>query len=368
MDRAALRIIDANANRASEGARVLEDAARLGLGDTALAARCKALRHGLRAALSGIDGTELLASRDTPRDVGTRMTGAMEGERAGMAEVCSAAGNRMAEALRVLEETVKLVGNGGGLAAGAIKALRYEGYELEKHIVLAVSRPRRQWPLCVLITEALCTKLGWEEVAQRAIRGGADCVQLREKELAGREVLARARRLVEIAAETQVGGNPARLRADVIINDRPDIAVMSGAAGVHLGQEDVGIADARQVLGARMLVGVSTSRLEEAQRAFAEGADYIGLGPMFASTTKAKPRLAGPEYLREFLEWDRARTRDIGGEPLPHLAISGIDPARAGHLASAGCAGVAVSSEVCSSAEPERVCAAIVQAMREHQA
>jgi thiamine-phosphate pyrophosphorylase len=368
MDRAALRIIDANANRASEGARVLEDAARLGMGDAALAARCKALRHGLRAALSGIDGLELLVSRDTPRDVGTRMTGAMEGERAGMAEVCSAAGKRMGEALRVLEETVKLVGNGGGVAAGAIKALRYEGYELEKRIVLAVSRPRRQWRLCVLITEALCTKLGWDEVAQRAIRGGADCVQLREKELAGREVLARARWLVEIAAETQVGGNPARLRADVIINDRPDIAVMSGAAGVHLGQEDVGVEDARQVLGARMLVGVSTSRLEEAQRAFAEGADYIGLGPMFASTTKAKPRLAGPEYLHEFLEWDRARTRNIGGEPLPHLAISGIDPARAGHLASAGCAGVAVSSEVCSSAEPERVCAAIVQAMREHQA
>lgn len=369
MDRAALRIIDANANRASEGARVLEDAARLGLGDAALAARCKALRHGLRGALSGIDGMELLASRDTPRDVGTTMTGAMEGERAQMAEVCSAAGKRMAEALRVLEETVKLLGAGGGAGgAAAIKALRYEGYELEKRIVLAVSRPRRQWRLCVLITGALCTKLGWDEVAQRAIRGGADCVQLREKELAGREVLARARRLVEIAAETSGPEGEDGRRAEVIINDRPDIAVMAGAAGVHLGQEDVGVEDARQVLGARMLVGVSTSRLEEAQRALAEGADYIGLGPMFASTTKAKPRLAGPEYLREFLEWDRARTRDTGGEPLPHLAISGIDPARAGHLASAGCAGVAVSSEVCSSAEPERVCAAIVQAMREHQA
>ncbi len=340
---------------------MLEDAARLGLGDGALAARCKALRHGLRAALSGIDGMELLASRDTPGDVGTGMTGAMEGDRAGMAEVCSAAGKRMGEALRVLEEMLKLVPGG---AAGAIKGLRYEGYELERRVVLGVSRPRRQWRLCVLITESLCTQLGWEEVAQRAIRGGADCVQLREKDLPGKDLLLRARRLVQIAAKTAGPEGEGSVRADVIINDRPDIAVMAGAAGVHLGQEDVPVADARRVIGARMLVGVSTSRLEEAQRAFAEGADYVGLGPMFASTTKMKPQIAGPEYLRAFLEWDRARMRDIGGEPLPHLAISGLDVARAGLLASAGCAGVAVSSEVCSSAEPERVCAEMVRAMR----
>jgi thiamine-phosphate pyrophosphorylase len=253
---------------------------------------------------------------------------------------------------------------GGGDSAGTIKSLRYEGYELEKRIVLAVGRPRRQWRLCVLITESLCTHHRWDEVARAAIRGGADCLQLREKEMPGGRLLDRARELVAIAAaEARPGGSC----VDVIINDRVDIAAMSGATGVHLGQEDVGVEAARRVLGARTIVGVSTSRLEEAQRAFEEGADYVGLGPMFASETKRKDRLAGCEYLRELVEWDLARVRAVGGEPLPHLAISGIDAARAGQLASAGCAGVAVSSVVCSAAEPQRVCAAIVDAVLGNQ-
>ena len=370
MDRPTLRIIDANANRASEAARVLEDAARLGLGDAALASRCKALRHSLRSALSGLDSRELLASRDTPGDVGTRMTGATEGERAGLADICAAAGKRLAEALRVLEETLKLVPvaeRGSADTASAIKALRYEGYEMEKRIVLSVSRPRRQWRLCVLITESLCTHLTWDAVARAAIRGGADCLQLREKSLPGGELLIRAEALVQIARETQLGGEPEDARADIIINDRPDIAAIVGASGVHLGQQDLPVEAARRILGARALIGISTSRIDEVQRAFAAGADYIGLGPMFASATKPKERLAGPEYLREFLEWDRSRVREAGGTapPLPHLAISGIDASRAGQLASAGCEGVAVSSVVCSSAEPERVCAAIARTMKD---
>ncbi len=360
MDRAVLRMIDANANRASEGARVLEDAARLGLGRADLSARCKSLRHGLRAALAGIAGAELLASRDTPRDVGTGLTGAGETGRADLAGVCTAAAKRLGEALRVLEETLKLSPTGGA-AAGAIKALRYEGYELEKQVVLALSRPRRQWTLCVLITEALCTHHPWEEVARAAIRGGADCLQLREKEMAGRTLLERAKTLVRIAAETP---GPDGGHADVIINDRADIALASDAAGVHIGQTDLPIEAARSVVGPMKLVGVSTSKLEEARKAFEEGADYVGLGPMYPSGTKPKDRLAGIEYLREFVEWNQKRVAEVGGLPFPHVAISGIDASRAGSLASAGCAGVAVSSVVCSSVEPERVCVEIVRAMR----
>lgn len=359
MDSIALRIIDANANRASEAARVLEDAARLGLGIAALAARCKALRHGLREALSSIDNAALLASRDTPGDVGTGLTGTGESNRDGIAGICAAAGKRLGEALRVLEETLKLMPGGQGSAA-KIKSLRYEGYELEKRIVLAVSRPRRQWKLCILITESLCTHVPWDEVTRAAIRGGADCLQLREKTMAAGQLLARARELVQLATET-VGPNDRH--ADVIINDRPDIAAICGAAGVHLGQDDLPLDAARAVLGPRQLIGISTSCIDQAKHAFEAGADYLGLGPMFASQTKKKDRLAGPEYLRAFVEWDRARVQAEGGKPIPHLAISGIDASRAGLLASEGCAGVAVSSVVCSSAEPERVCAEIVRAI-----
>jgi thiamine-phosphate pyrophosphorylase len=362
MDRAALRIIDANANRASEAARVLEDAARFALANTALAARCKAVRHSLRDALSGIGQAELLASRDTPRDVGTPLTGSMESRRASLCEVCTAAGKRLGEALRVLEETVKLAPPDvdGRNSAAAIKALRYEGYELAKQVVLALGRPRRQWKLCVLITESLCTHLRWDEVARAAIRGGAECLQLREKGMPGAQLLERARALVDIAAQAP---SPRGTHADIIINDRADIAVASAAAGVHIGQTDLPVEAARRVVGPSLVVGVSTSRLVEAQRALEDGADYVGLGPMFASATKQKDRLAGAAYLREFLQWDRARRAGTGAEPMPHLAISGIDASRAGLLASEGCAGVAVSSVVCSSAEPERVCAEIVRAL-----
>lgn len=363
MDRATFRIIDANANRASEGVRVLEDAARLGLGNAAMAARCKSLRHALRSALLPVDALERLAARDTPGDVGTRMTGATEHQREDLAGVCTAAAKRAAEALRVLEEMLKTVPQSGATAAASIRMLRYDVYELEKLVVLAASRPRRQWKLCVLITESLCAHLPWEDVARAAIRGGADCLQLREKDMPGCELLARARALVAIAAASPIGGDSA-LRADVIINDHAEVAAAAGAAGVHLGQTDIPVAAARMVLGPQQLVGISTSCIEHARQAFDDGADYVGLGPMFPSATKTKDRLAGIEYLREFLAWDRARVRETGGGPLPHLAISGIDASRAGQLASEGCAGVAVSSVVCSSAWPEKVCAQIVQAMR----
>lgn len=363
MDRSLLRIIDANANRASEAARVLEDSARLGLGDAQLAWRGKEIRHKLRSALSFVDSSSLLAARDTPGDVGTGMTGSTEARRSGLTEICAAAGKRLGEALRVLEETLKAAPIDGPAAAATIKALRYEAYELEKLVVLAVSRPRRQWKLCVLITESLCTHMLWEEVARAAIRGGADCLQLREKMLTGQELFARAKRLVAIAAETPIGNRGADAKADVIINDRADIAGASGAAGVHLGQADLPVTAARAVLGPRQIIGVSTSCIDDARRAFDNGADYVGLGPMFASSTKVKERLAGIEYLREFLAWDNTRTAETGGPPVPYLAISGIDVSRAGQLASAGCAGVAVSSVVCSSTEPERVCSEIVRAM-----
>jgi len=358
MDKAVLRIIDANANRASEAARVLEDAARLGLGDAAVALRCKSLRHALRNAVGGIDSAELHASRDTPGDVGTSMTGEMEGERGSLAEVCIAAGKRLGEALRVLEETLKLL-PGSEICAGRVKALRYEGYELGKHVTLALARPRRQWRLCVILSEVLCN-LSWDEVARAAIRGGADCLQLREKAMPGRQLLARAEALMGIASENT---GPSASRVDIIINDRPDIASMVGAAGVHLGQDDVTVEAARRVLGPRQIVGVSTACIADARRALEDGADYVGLGPMYPSTTKRKAGLAGVEYLRDFRAWDRTRVEGVGGAALPYLAISGIDAMRAGQLASEGCAGVAVSSVVCSSTEPEKVCAAIVRAM-----
>ena len=223
------RIIDANFNRAREALRTLEDIARFHLNNEALVQGAKDLRHRLTGAIASLspamDSLERLAARDTEADVGVALFNAGEFYRPGLREVAHAAVGRLSEALRSLEEAVKCV---SPEAAASIEAIRYAAYTLEKRIVLSMGTGRaRQWRLCVLITESLCKHLPWEMVARAAVAGGADCLQLREKTPDDGELLARAKLMTRIAHE---GG------AAAIINDRPDIALLSGADGVHLGQ------------------------------------------------------------------------------------------------------------------------------------
>jgi len=342
------RIIDANANRAREALRVMEDAARFLLDDRELCALLKGMRHELRSALETIPGGlgRLLAHRDAPGDVGTTVATGAEGERASAREAAVAAGRRLAEALRSIEEHAKALAASD--AAARIEALRYRAYDAERALTLALGAAGERfdgWRLCVLISEDLCTRHDWLTVATGAIEGGADCVQLREKDLPDGALLERARRLAAAAHERG---------AAAVINDRPDIALLAGADGVHLGQEDMTVEDARRIVGFDLIIGVSTAGLEEARTARAAGADYCGVGPMFATTTKRKDRLAGSAYLRDYLEAD---------PPLPpSLAIGGITPQRLGDLAHAAAGrrfGVAVSSAVCGAASPREVCVAM---------
>ncbi len=344
--RSPLRIIDANANRAREALRLLEDLARFSLDDAALSKRAKSIRHGLTAALDSAIGSKsgLVAERDTPGDVGTEISVSSEGERASMESLASAAGSRLGEAMRAIEEVLKLE---SPAYAGAIEKLRYETYELERQLLPRLARPDPFMRVCVLLTESLCTHHSWQRVAELAIEGGADGIQLREKALDDRELLLRARWLVERTRGTRVR---------VIINDRPDIAALAQADGVHLGQNDLAPAEARRIVGPHSLVGVSTSGVEQARRAFDDGADLIGVGPIFASTTKPKPGLGGAQLIRA-----------IESEPTlagrPYLAISGIGAVQARELAREGCRGVAVSSSVCSAVEPDSAVRAILEAL-----
>jgi thiamine-phosphate pyrophosphorylase len=182
----------------------------------------------------------------------------------------------------------------------------------------------------------VCIQMPWHEVVEQAINGGADCIQLREKRLSERELLRRSRQLGEICRPRHVAA---------ILNDRPDIAILAGVDGIHVGQSDLPAAELRRLIGSSMLLGVSTSTIEEARRAARDGADYTGVGPMFTSSTKRKETLSGPQYLREYLADDIASR-------LPHLAISGISLENIGELVASGCKGVAVSSAVCKSGDP----------------
>jgi thiamine-phosphate pyrophosphorylase len=345
------RLIDANLNRAREAARVLEDLARFVLGREDLARRAKTLRHDLASAggALGLDALALAASRDVPGDVGTGLSLPSETTRTGAAHIARANASRLEEALRVLEECAKPASHAATAddAAPPFKRLRYVAYDLARDLLLSLGSPaRRQWRLCVLLTESLCT-LPWEQVAARALEGGADCLQLREKSLPDAELLRRARTLRDLTRANA---------AALVINDRVDLALLADADAVHLGQSDLSPLDARRLAGERLLIGVSTENLDQARAAASAGADLCGLGPMFPTSTKHKPRLAGPEYAAAYLA-DPALAR------VPHLAIGGITPENAGHLAALGVRGIAVSSAVCAAPRPDDACRALRAAL-----
>ena len=340
------RIIDANTNRASEGLRVLEDLARFSLNDEHLSKRLKDLRHQLRSTIGslGLTQADLLVSRDTSGDVGTRINTPQEQDRAdGRAALATAASKRAQEALRVLEESAKALGRDGS----SFESIRYALYDLQRDLTLALSKPSPYWPVCVLITQSLCTHRSPQQVIQDAARAGAGCMQIREKDMDGDELFAHASAMTSIGHEHGLC---------VIINDRVEIAAAVNADGVHLGQHDLPISAARSILGPQKLIGRSCANLDQLREAFAQGADYCGLGPIFPSTTKAKPTLSGIDTLR-------AAINDPELSNAPMLAISGITPGNIAQIASLGFPGVAVSSSVCSTEDPYQACKAMVESM-----
>ncbi len=333
MNGAVLRLLDANANRAREALRVLEDYARFVLDDAALSAALKALRHQLADALRGVLSDAVLW-RDTPGDVGTANKTASELKRQDLAGVVTAAGKRLGEALRSIEEYLKVVSPAD---SPHIEGARYTFYALEQQILRTLRPTAGRFDavrLYVLITESVCHH-PWEHVAEQALLGGADCLQLREKELESGELLRRARLLAQLCR---------RHGALCIINDRPDIALLSNADGVHLGQDDLPAIDARRILGSDKLIGVSTHHVEQARAARRDGADYIGIGPCFVSGTKQRDFVAGLDTVREVVE----------AAALPAVAIAGITEANVDEVLQTGVRAVAVTAAVCAAENPRK--------------
>lgn len=284
MDAATYRILDANLNRAREGSRVLEEYARFVLNDSRASASIKTGRHALAAAAKAFGRDALLAGRDTPGDVGTSISTASESARSDARAVARAASARVSEALRCIEEYGKLVSVD---AARRIEQLRYDHYAIEQELFAVAPRRRRLRTarLHVLLTESLCSG-SWRETAEVVLGAGADAIQLREKSLGDSVLLERAKMLRELTH---------RHDALLVINDRPDIARLACADAVHLGQEDLPVAAARSVAGPTILIGGSAHDLPEIERMLAAGVDYLGVGPMFPSSTKPGMKVSGPE-------------------------------------------------------------------------
>jgi len=339
------RILDANANRAREAMRVAEDAARFALERADLAEAMKRLRHDFRSAMDRLDQRSLVRARDTAGDLGTHLSTEAEGRRDGTADVARAAFKRLTEALRVLEEYGKTL---QAEFAPRIEAIRYRTYDLERRFdeALAPLALLAGGGLCVLLTESLCRR-PYEEVLRGTLAGGAACVQVREKHMSDRLLADRARRVAGAAHEAG---------ALVIVNDRPDLAVLAAADGVHVGQDDLSVREARRIVGPDRLVGLSTHSLEQAWAAAEAGADYIGCGPMYPSGTKPQEIVPGPPLALDV-------TRALG---LPVMAIGGITAARVAEVLDAGATWLAISAAVCGADNPEAATRELVRAIAAH--
>ncbi len=339
------RVLDANANRAREALRVAEEAARFALQRPDLAEALKGTRHDLREALGRLDARRLLLARDTAGDVGTELATDTEARRDGTADVARAAFRRLTEALRAIEEYSKTL---DARVAAAVERLRYRVYDLEKRFEEA-ARPAGKLAaggLCVLLTESLCRR-PWQEVLRGALAAGAAAIQVREKEMTDGALLERSRQVCRAAHEAA---------ALAIVNDRPDVAVLAAADGVHVGQDDLSPQEARRIVGPQRIVGTSTHSLRQALAAAEAGADYIGCGPMFHSSTKPQEVIPGPALAVEV-------TAKVG---LPMMAIGGITAAGAAEVLAAGAGWLAVSSAVCAAEDPEAETRRLVQMVRAH--
>ncbi len=281
-DQQVVRIIDAEANRAAEGLRVIEDYVRFVLDDQHLTRLAKELRHDLAHLLAKISGSERLAARESATDVGATLAPPPESQRSNTSDVAAASFKRVQQALRSIEEYSKLVAAELG---PAIEALRFRTYTLERAVgITADSFQRLENARLYVLLDARESEPEFVQIAQSLVEAGVHILQLRDKRLCDRELLTRARRLREITRGSET---------IFIMNDRPDIAILADADGVHVGQQELSVKDARAIIGLKKLIGVSTHNIEQARQAVLDGANYIGVGPTFPSTTKSFDQFAG---------------------------------------------------------------------------
>lgn len=339
-----IRVLDAALNRAREGLRVVEDYVRFVLDDAHLTAQMKRLRHDLAAAMAGVSIGRRLGARETQADVGTGVRTPSERRREDLPSVLAANFTRLQESLRTLEEFGKLL---DPQVAAETEEIRYRAYTLQRAAQITVeSLDRLALARLYVLIDGRSSAEEFAALARSLVEAGVDLLQLRDKRLGDRELLGRARLLREI---TQRGG------ALFVMNDRPDLAVLARADGVHVGQEELSVKDARTVVGPDSLIGVSTHSLDQARQAVLDGAGYIGVGPVFPSGTKRFEAFPGVELLRAVADEIR----------LPAFAIGGITPQNVNEVVAAGFRRIAVSGAVTTAHDPAAAVESLLAALAE---
>jgi thiamine-phosphate pyrophosphorylase len=340
MARAVYRIIDANFNRAREALRVIEDFCRFSLNSALLTTCAKQLRHELSAAIGKLDTAQLIAARDTIGDVGVGKTVDNQLQRSDLRDCFTAGCKRLTESLRTLAEMTQTL---NPEVAQTIEKLRFSAYTLEKDIVLFSDTAEKFKPvrLYVIISSSLPADVFF--LTGRCLAGGADCIQLRAKGIDDDRLFALALEFAKICKDAGVLS---------IINDRVDIAVAAGADGVHLGQNDLPVDQARKLQLAPLIIGKSTHSIQQLHAACEELPTYVSLGPVFSTGTKPTAKPVGLDYVKQ-------ATEILGRTGIGHVAIGGITLDNVGDVLNAGAKAIAVCSAVTEADDPTSACKAL---------
>ncbi len=334
---AVARILDANLDRAREGLRVLEDWFRFGFESATWATTCKEMRQSLVQWHSDT----LRLARDTSSDLGADTTYPDVMHRSSHQQLLKANCSRVQEALRVLEEYAKLAEVDQlvppGMAPGC-KQLRYQMYELETFLLNSDRHHRLHQAHLYLVTSP---GPNWLKAVEQALKGGVSLVQYRHKTATDAEMLQDLKQLKALCQDHQ---------ALMLVNDRVDLALLAQADGVHLGQTDIPVDQARLLLGPHQLIGQSTTNPQELAAALKTSANYVGVGPVYATPTKAGKAPAGFDYVRH--------AQQI--VPIPWFAIGGIDASNLSDVMAAGASRVAVVRSLMDTPDPCQTAQAMI--------
>ncbi len=330
------QIIDANLDRAREGLRVLEDWARFGLGNEDFVIRIKNFRQ-----LLGKNHLEIYKmSRNHIEDQCQGLSHVEQINRKSPAKIISSNSARVQEALRVIEEFSRSHNNKLSKIASE---MRYEIYTLEIELLDFNTRKKAE----LLIRENNLYAISDNrdnllEIIEEILLGGVKIIQHRFKNGNDKEHLQDAIEIKNLCK---------KYNSLFIVNDRVDIAIASNADGVHLGQEDLDIITARKLLGSSKIIGITANNSIDINNAIKNGSDYIGVGPVFETSTKKNKAPVGIEKISDL-------TKDI---KIPWFAIGGITKENISFLKNHGIKKVAVVSGLLNSKNPKEEAIIIIK-------
>lgn len=329
------RILDANINRASEALRVLEEYTRFIQNNTSISENLKNIRHLVNGISSQF--SNLILYRESENDVGKEIKN--NSTRKCIKDIIRANSKRVEEALRCICEYGQIL----NLNIQDLEKARYEIYSIEKELIKNEKIIRLQNAKLYLVAN------GDLQTIEKAIEGGINIIQLREKNSSEKEIIKLGNEIRKMTNGTEIL---------FILNDRIDLALICGADGVHLGQDDTPISDARKITPSGFLIGLSTHSIEQGTLGIKSGADYLGVGPVYATPTK-------PDYIPAGLDYVKWASKNIN---IPWFAIGGVNENNITEVIKHGAKGVAVVRAIMNSKSPKETTHLLAQSFEKELA